>query len=211
MLKRIGITMRVEFSSPHREPRDALARDWIACFENHLPEVAWVPIPNLGRTVSQFLDRWEVGGVILAGGNDVGECPLRDETESGIVAYCTRKRLPVLGVCRGLQLMQVLQGGTLVPVASRHQGRNHTVRVGGAPIADLFPGPAIEVNSYHNHGVPIGRLAQTLQAWLTSEDGLVEGLVHKTEPQIAVQWHPERPLPDPDNARRLLRFFAFDL
>jgi len=208
MARRLGLTMRVDRCREDGEQRDALAADWASALARALGDVPWVPIPNLGPQTERFLQAWEIGAVILTGGNDVSACPIRDETERAAVAYCLRTGLPVLGICRGLQFLQVYFGGSLRPAPETHWGgRSHPLEICGARARAMLGHARIVVPSFHRHGVLAEELSDALEPWALSGDGFVEGLFHRTAPVMAVQWHPERRLPDPEIAVRLLRSF----
>jgi putative glutamine amidotransferase len=163
--------------------------------------------------------RW-LGGLVLQGGSDVwpgsyGETPLddrwtgdriRDEYELALVRAFTRAGKPVLGVCRGLQLLNVAYGGTLYqdiatqrPEALRHRDaalydRNvHEVELlPGSRLASLYPGVVTaRVNSVHHQAIK--DLAPGLVAEARSpRDGLIEAVRRPGEGFVAaVQWHPE--------------------
>lgn len=208
MARRIGLTMRVDHAVEGAERRDVLAGDWASTLAHALGEIPWVPVPNLGAGVRHFLKQWDIGAVILTGGNDVGSCPLRDETETTILDVCLQRGLPVLGVCRGLQLLQAYFGGRLRPTPETHwAGRRHAVVVCHERGRQILGRERIEVPSFHRHGVRLDELCREFETWAVSEDGFVEGAFHRDAPVTAVQWHPERPLPDPEIALRLLRGF----
>ena len=163
--------------------------------------------------------RW-LGGLVLQGGSDVwpgsyGEAPLdprwtgdrvRDEYELELLRAFTRAGKPVLGVCRGLQLLNVAYGGTLYqdigtqrPDALVHRDaglydRNlHDVELlPGSRLASLFPGVATaRVNSVHHQAI------KDLAPGLVAEarcprDGLIEAVRRPGDGFVAaVQWHPE--------------------
>lgn len=204
---RLGLTMRVQRCEDSHELRNVLAHDWSVLIRATLGDVSWLPIPNIEASVKDYLQRWGIDAVILTGGEDVGTSPLRDKTEHHVLDYCIERRLPVLGVCRGLQMIQVYCGGDLQNVPSeQHAGSNHLV----FPCHDrsravLGTGPS-EVNSYHRQGVYLDRLGPGLHPWLVTSDGLVEGFFHYEKNLLGVQWHPERRLPDSGLARRLMQF-----
>lgn len=132
--------------------------------------------------------------------------PERDEAEFLLLQDFTAAGKPVLGVCRGLQVINVFFGGTLaqdVPGHGRLEGadRLHAVRTDGA--CALWGG-ALTVNSAHHQAAD--RLGGGLRAVQWAEDGVVEALRHERLPVWAVQWHPER-LGDPDPGRRLMGAF----
>ncbi len=205
MRHRLGVTMRVERAASTGEVRDAIAQDWGRTLTRALGDVPWMPIPNVGTHVGKVLTAWEIDAVILTGGNDLGSCPSRDETETEVLDYCGRHRIPVLAVCRGLQLMQAVAGGRVVTAPAAHAGTAHDVALTDHAGRALLGAPQAHVNSFHRRGVAFDDLAPSLEAWALSADGFVEGLRHRTLPQLAVQWHPERALAKPELGLRLIR------
>jgi putative glutamine amidotransferase len=154
-------------------------------------------------------------GLILAGGADVdpnryGAAPHlrtdrprpdRDEWEFVLAEAAIRRGTPVLGVCRGLQVLNVLLGGTLVQHLPDRVGTDahcqaagvmtdHRVRVDPASWVGSVVGPAAEVAAHHHQGVD--RLADGLVAVGWAEDGVVEAVELPGPSWVkAVQWHPE--------------------
>lgn len=126
---------------------------------------------------------------------------------------------PILGICRGMQLLNVYFGGDLIqdlPTADvhRYQGRDQTHPAQCEESSLLFRlyGPSCLVNSAHHQGC--GRVGTDLLATQTAPDGVIEALEHRTRPNIlGVQWHPERTglLPEKEglaNGQALIRYFA---
>jgi putative glutamine amidotransferase len=175
-------------------------------------------------------------GVVLGGGVDVdpvrygqSERPgasvevdlQRDATDLAVFERAWREQTPILGICRGLQAVNVALGGTLVqdlptdrPSAVAHQRRprdrtrrDHTVRIEpGTRLSALAGAGEIAVNSRHHQA--IDRLAAGLVASATAPDGTVEGVETPGEHWcVAVQWHPENLADDPAS-RRLFEAFA---
>lgn len=157
-------------------------------------------------------------GLLLSGGADVapalygeetlsccGEVlEIRDTFEIGIFQKALKAGLPVLGICRGLQVMNVALGGTLyqdiatqLPGAIKHpcydtpRDKVHEVTVTEHSRLHRITGLArIGVNSRHHQGVK--KLADSLKATAYSEDGLIEAFECPAEKYVmAVQWHPE--------------------
>lgn len=134
--------------------------------------------------------------------------PQRDAAELALLAAFTEAGKPVLGICRGLQVVNVFFGGTLAQDIPGHSAletgdRLHGVRTAPSPLGALLAGQT-EVNSAHHQAAD--RLGSGLLAFQWAEDGVVEALCHRRLPVWAVQWHPER-LETSDAARRLLRGF----
>ena len=201
--------MRVENAHAGGEARDALAHGWAELLARALPDAAWVPLPNVGAEIARVATALALDAVILTGGNDVGSCPRRDHSERQLLQLCLTAAVPVLGVCRGLQMVQTFFGGAVAAAGERHHaGRAHAIEVVDGRGRDLLGCARLVAPSYHRFGVAADALAPGLEAWALSADGLVEVLAHRSARIVAVQWHPERPLPERDVALRLLRGFC---
>lgn len=151
-------------------------------------------------------------GVLIPGGNDikpamygqqtgaetkVAEYEYQDEFERDILQAAQELRLPVLAVCRGFQMLNVMHGGTLMqdlpPLHEIHRNDHHDVEVvPDSRLASVLGGQAsLRVSSYHHQAVE--RIGFGLHASAVAEDGIVEALEpdDPTQPIVAVQWHPE--------------------
>ena len=131
-------------------------------------------------------------GRCLDGASDIDEA--RDARELALTEDFLRRGLPVFGICRGLQLINVFFGGTLhqhIGGHSRCEGcdRLHPVCAETGLLCALY-GPRFIVNSAHHQSVD--RLGRGLRGLARADDGVVEALAHESLPVFAVQWHPER-------------------
>jgi len=166
------------------------------------------PQPDLAAWYVSHLD-----GLVLTGGDDVRmetlggvthACaqpmhPARQEFEFALLkAIDARPELPVLGVCLGMQLMCLHNGGELIqhladtlPNADRHRSDGvHTIAIteaGASAKHALVPGPV--TSSHHQAAKATGQLRATA----VSDDGVIEAVEHPGKPfYLGVQWHPER-------------------
>lgn len=172
---------------------------------------ASLPPELAGETLDGF------DALLLSGGADVdparfGQPPHpdlgevdhdRDAFELAAYRVARERGLPVLGICRGIQLVAVAEGGTLhqhlpaVPGLHQHEqhardgGAVHRVRPSeGSALRAAFDAGEIAVNSYHHQGVD--RVPDTLRVTARADDGVVEALEAASGAfLLAVQWHPE--------------------
>lgn len=206
MARRIGLTTRVVKAAHYAEWRDALAHDWVNFMAKVLPEVQWMLIPNLGGEVVAYVEAWGLDGFILTGGNDLGEYANRDETEERLLHYAMTNQLPVLGVCRGLQVIQKFFGGKISKCPrNKHVAVSHLAHIVNPLFYNEPDVKCREVNSYHNYAVMDKDLATPLRSFAVTDDGLAEGIYHPEAAMVAVQWHPERFKPFAKSDQVLIR------
>ncbi len=175
-----------------------------------------VMAPNLEPEAAAALAA-RADGVLFSGGVDIDPArygrppahglglvdPDRDRFELALYRAALERGLPILGVCRGIQLVNVAEGGTLhqhlpdVPHTIQHSQANidgppfHRVRLEAGSLAHAAAGAeSIAVNSFHHQAVD--GVAPGLRPVGRSDDDLVEALERPGEPWLlAVQWHPE--------------------
>jgi len=175
------------------------------------------PIPNYPKNVAYYFEKLPISHVILSGGSDVNPklykeksnskfkiSNTRDKTEKLILDIAVKKKLPVFGICRGLQFINVYFGGKLDLIAG-HVKNNHEVKFIGKNIKKELGNKAL-VNSFHKFGVKRDKLSSSLESFAESKDGLVEGLYHHKLPIAGVQWHPERGLAKTANKKIINAF-----
>ena len=165
-----------------------------------------------GDAGREFPSPEEFDGLLLPGGWDVnparyGKDRIPQETidedldalQFDALAQFLDAGKPVLGICRGHQLLNIAFGGTLIqhlPGAERHQSiatgadNVHTVHNEGNTFLYRIYGSACSVNSSHHQGIEIPGKGLTVAA--RSEDGVIEGMEHESLPVWSVQFHPER-------------------
>ena len=181
------VSQRVDVISERRERRDSLDQAWPATLEKLLNRTICIsPVPNSPRNVPDLIQGLLPSLIVLSGGNNIGEFPERDATEKLLLDHAADSSIPVLAVCRGMQMVQSYLRGVLSPV-KRHIGCEH--QIFGAEGLNL---PTLKVNSFHGFGISEPELAENLQGLYLHRDGTVEAARHTELPWLAVMWHPER-------------------
>ena len=190
--KKFGISLRVELIEKYNEKRDTISQEWI----NFLQKLAITPIliPNTLDDVKSYILDVGIDGIILSGGDNIGKFPERDETEKQILDYAIDKKFPVLGVCRGMQIINEYFGGkVLVNDNNNHVGKSHQIHIMDQKFSKLLGHNNIEVNSFHNNIIAKKTVGEKLQIFaLSPDDNTIEGYYHSEFPIIGVMWHPER-------------------
>ncbi len=182
-----------------------------------------VVLPPVLGPVREALDA--IAALILPGGGDIhperyggdehdanyGHCHERDHFELGLVRAALDRDMPVMCVCRGMQVLNVALGGDLIAhipdvfgarVVHRTpdvQATPHPVRIApDSHLARVYRGTSVTVQSVHHQAV--GRLGEGLRAVAWADDGVVEGIESaRHDFVVAVQWHPELDVPGDDS------------
>lgn len=193
---KIGITQRVSSCSNYNERRDCLDQRW-PIFLQRLGMLA-VPIPNSLPNPDVFFDIIGFNGFILSGGNDlstikdgIDPSKERDATEYKLLDYAFKNQKPVLGICRGLQLINEYLGGTLNHIEG-HIATRHQIKIEKNDRISLNGFERIEVNSYHSYGITEKDMAEGLNKLAIADDGTIEAVYHHNLPWFGIMWHPER-------------------
>jgi putative glutamine amidotransferase len=229
----IGLTTYTG-ENKHGHPIVALMHQYISAVSEAGGVPMLIPSGLSSEACKALFDR--VDGILLTGGGDIaierfggephsrveGVDQSRDEVEFALVQAAAESGRPFLGICRGFQVVNVALGGTLythiqdqLPGAIKHdydsdshrQYLAHTIRLEkSSGLAGILGEPGLNVNSLHHQGAK--DLAAGLKPVAYAPDGLVEGLELPGHPfGMAVQWHPEWLLDQPET-RRLFEAFV---
>ena len=209
-----------------------------AAYLNAVQAAGGIPVilpPQIDQSgLEQLMDR--VQGLVLTGGGDVdparygearhektdGVSSERDDQESGAVGIALERAMPVLAICRGLQVLNVHLGGSLhqdIPSGfateinhaqtsgkepSARSDVTHGVAIEeGCRLASLVGATSLDVNSMHHQSAKL--LGSGLRPVAWAADGVIEGLEVPEDDRfvVAVQWHPEELVAEHEHARRL--------
>lgn len=184
-MKTVAVTQRVAVLPERGERRDCLDQSW----SRFLAACGLLPVllPNVIEVALELCERSAVAGLVLTGGNDLaalgGDAPERDAVENALLDLAERRKLPVIGVCRGMQLLQQRSGVALRRVEG-HVTAHQIIDVEGAPV---------EVNAYHCFAAFDSR--EPFTTWALARDGVIKAVRHRELPVTGIMWHPERTHP----------------
>ena len=188
---KIGISLRITNAINYEEKRDSLSHDWAEFLEsvNIIP----ILIPNSISNVDDFLENLDLDGLILSGGDNIGDDKKRDDTETKIIKFGILNKLPIFGVCRGMQIINNFFNGTIEKTSSmNHVNNQHSIQIHNENFIGFLDN-SITVNSFHQNLINKNNIGTDLEIFATSEiDKTIEGFYHKNYPIIGVMWHPER-------------------
>ncbi len=187
-MKIVAVSQRVDHYPGRNEARDALDQRLITFMRvaGFIP----VPVPNGlykalpdGGLDHEALDSWLAAvkpeALVLSGGNDIGQFRERDLTEGWLLDHASLHQMPLLGICRGMQMMALWSGADLHPIQGHVRTRH------------CLTGEIVgEVNSYH--GFSLATCPVEFEVLARSEDGEIEAIRHQSLPWEGWMWHPER-------------------
>jgi putative glutamine amidotransferase len=231
----IGIPSFHDTSAPDKMPeRFGMSRPYLTALEVAGISPIILPLGLSQATLRNLYDRLD--GVFMAGGGDLspacyrtekyaktdGIDTLRDETEMILLNWALEEGMPILGVCRGIQALNVAAGGTLIqdvadfwPQAIRHQYYPEKPRSYVAHAVDTMPGTilsgilgsAAQVNSFHHQAVE--KVAPKFRVAARAPDGVIEAIeCQDGRFALGVQWHPESLIATDPAMRSLFETFA---
>lgn len=210
---KIGLTM-YETSFPTNVPKIRSARlgDYPltdALIINHVTPLLLPTVYPARKIIRRLINR--IDGLILGGGDDITPMeyqatpiepelnyPLRDQFEIVMLRAAIRNNVPVLGICRGCQMINVALGGTLYQNIYRqihshrlinHEFGQHPIFISKRSYLYKIMGPKQLVNSRHHQA--IRQLGSGLHVVARASDGIIEGIENSTASLQGVQWHPE--------------------
>jgi len=192
-----------------------------------------LPLTSNEENLEQLAE--EIDGFLYAGGQDISPnlyaqkrsemcgqcCRERDEMETMLFRMVYEQDKPLLGICRGIQCINVVMGGTLYQdLSSEHPSDTehhqmppydvpvHSVKIiGDSPLYKLLKKETLMVNSYHHQAIKT--LAPKLSVMAVSEDSLVEAVYVPNKKFIwGIQWHPELSYLADENSRRIFSEFV---
>ena len=140
-------------------------------------------LPNRYLDQKTYIKKIKPAGIILSGGGDPLKKDQRRKNEINLIKYSITKNIPLIGICRGAQVINLFYGGQIKKVKG-HVRKFHKIK--------LDKGKKIKVNSFHDLGFDENMLGKELISLSKSNDGIVKYFRHKKLNIFGIMWHPER-------------------
>ncbi len=209
----IAISQRLYSMQNYHEVREALAIDWGIFFTQYLSDFLMLPL-SYKQDVTSYLPY--IAGVILSGGNDLSICnntPLnkeRDIFEMKLITLCLERSIPLLGICRGAQIIGHYFGATINACINHvgthkimqnldivsHLDSMQSLYQHKKSVCDKQPIKTFQVNSFHNYAIQsLGKDLIALASYGNYEnlgDFSIEAFMHNTHTIFGIMWHIER-------------------
>ncbi|MFW6022733.1 MAG: gamma-glutamyl-gamma-aminobutyrate hydrolase family protein [Halanaerobiaceae bacterium] len=191
-----------------------------------------LPVSSNKIVIEEYVNK--IDGLLLTGGSDIdpliygenplpgirGIDPLRDGFEIDLVRYARKKKLPILGVCKGCQVLNISFGGTLYQdIASqldnvlKHNQEaprwyaTHRVNIRKDTVLhEIIGKTTIKVNSIHHQSIK--NISPSFNISAEADDNIIEAIEYKTDDFImGIQWHPETMWKNSDDNYRIFQYF----
>lgn len=178
--------MRITNAQDYYEPRDTIAQDWPRYIKYLFPQANYFFIPNIENEAVSFCTKNNINLLIITGGDNIGLHEKRDKTELALLDFMLSKKIPVIGICRGMQLIHHYFGGNIIngdeKFINEHRKTNHKIEI---------KGKIVNVNSYHNCKIENIASSSNLSILaININDGSIEAFIG--EKLLGLMWHPER-------------------
>ncbi len=169
---------------------DFLDHYWINFFESR--KISFVQIPNSFKLCNNILkNEKKIDLIILAGGNDLfvkdKKINMRKKVEINLIRFGLKKKIPILGICRGMQILNFFFKGSLDKIKG-HMKVNSKVYFK----KDFFNKKMLNVRCFHNYGIKTESLSKSFEIFAVDKHQNIEMMKHKKKNIYGVMWHPER-------------------
>lgn len=182
--KTIIIGISSDIKSIYNEERDTLSLKWYDFLSKFFSNFILVPIINNHKNSKKIINKLKFDLFLLTGGNNINSYKNRDLVEKFIIRVAIKKNIPIVGICRGMQLLNLyFKGKNLKQKKPDHVNKKHEI---------YYKNKKILVNSFHNYVIKSINMSKKLILIASAKDKTVEAFKHKKNFIYGIMWHPER-------------------
>ena len=183
-MKKIAVSQRLELSE-YNELRCQLDIK----LNSFISQCGFLPVPipyfsSKNKASINGLKKWmniiKPHGVVLSGGSDIGKNKIRDVSEKFLINFSIQKKIPLVGICRGMQLIGTYFNSKLIKVRN-HVNIRHDI---------ISKSKKMKVKCFHNYSLKT--CPKNFEILFKSKDGHIEAIYSKNKKIYACMWHPER-------------------
>lgn len=204
-----AVTTRITEALNYLEVRDSISHDLI--FSLKKQNLIALPITNISKKPEEMYKFISFDLLIVSGGDEFDNNHnlksnkfkdanlLRNNTEKNFINFCMMERIPIIGICRGMQFINhILNGSIIKNHKKNHINTCHLIESNKK--YPFFPDKKFYVNSFHNNIIKPEMLGDFLLPIGNCIDGNIEAYIHSELPILGIMWHPERKIEnDHDN------------
>ena len=182
-MKNILVSQSIVYDSKTKVFKDQLDNQVI----NYLIKLNYVPITisNGLKDPKAFIRKTNISGIVLTGGANIGVYLKRDRLEKFLIDYSIKKKIPLLGICRGMQIINHFFNGNLKRI-SNHVRTRHLIK-------SKYSKKMYIVNSYHEYCINEKKMNHNIiPIYRHAKDNSIESFIHNKHKILGIMWHPER-------------------
>ncbi len=209
-MKKIVVSQRLILNQDYHEVREALDIQWGLLFE----QLDFLPIIlPYEYSFEKYFNSMQIDGIVLTGGNDLSslnyskESKKRDIFEKKLVKYGITNNIPILGICRGMQIISEYFGSDFESVANQVNTRNELKINNESKYYNRLM-KISNVNSFHNYCIK--NISEELLVSATDFNGIIKAIEHKKYNIFGQMWHSEREEPFSNDELNLIKEFFND-
>lgn len=182
-MKKVFVSLEEHFYEK-RGQCDFLDQRWYKIFKKL--DLLPILIPNHVDYTRKMIKSIECSGIFLIGGGTISEISqkitMRDCVEDELLRYAVDSKIPLIGICRGMQKIAAFFGSSFYKIKN-HVDCMHEININNKKLM---------VNSFHEYSIKYDSISSDFEIKGYSMDGVIEHIAHKYLPMVGMMWHPER-------------------
>jgi N5-(cytidine 5'-diphosphoramidyl)-L-glutamine hydrolase len=158
------------------------------------------PVSSFIKDIEKNLKNMKPNGILLTGGCDIGKFDQRDLFEIKLIKFGIKKKIPIVGICRGMQIINLFFNGENKKV------KNHISQIN--QIIELKTGKKRYVKCFHNFSISKKKLSKEFEIkHISAKDSEIESIYNHKKKIFGLMWHPEREVKFKKEDKNLIKFY----